>query len=192
MKVLIIFAHPNEESFCAALREQLLAGLAVNSNQVKIHNLYSDKFNPVLSQEELKTEEALEKDSLAISYQRDIVWAQRIIIIHPSYWYGVPAILKGYFDRLLTEGFAYDYVIDHPEPKLQEKKGLLIQTFDAEETLEKNMFEDITRKSVLFTWQYCGVKNWQYFQMFQVNFTTNEQREKWLKKAYELGVNVEQ
>ena len=190
MKVLIIFAHPNEESFCAALREQMLAGLKETAHDIRIHNLYNDRFNPLLSRDELLDKNTLEEDTLAIQYQKDIKWAERVIIIHPSYWYATPAILKGYFDRLLTEGFAYDYVIDHPEPKLLGKKGILIQTFDAEESLEMEMFEDVTRKTVLYTWSYCGLKEWQYFRMFRVNFSTDEQRKRWLKQAYKLGKNL--
>ena len=191
MNVLIIFAHPNEKSFCAAIREQIIAGLKTKNHQIRTHNLYKDKFNPILSRKELLDKRELENDNQAVKYQKDINWAERIIIIHPAYWYTTPAILKGYFYRLLTEGFAYDYVIEHPEPKLLGKKGLLIQTFDAEEALEKKLFEDVTRKTVLYTWQYCGVEEWQYFSMFQVNFTSNEQRKEWLKQAYNLGLNLE-
>ena len=190
MNVLIIFAHPNEKSFCAALREQLEIGLKESAHEISIHNLYKDKFNPLLSREELLHKDALKKDTLAKRYQEDIKWAERVILVHPSYWYTTPAILKGYFDRLLTEGFAYDYVVDHPEPKLLGKKGLLVQTFDAEESLEKELFEDVTRKTVLYTWSYCGVKEWEYFRLFRVNFSTDEQRKEWLKQAFELGKNL--
>ncbi|MFW9924274.1 MAG: NAD(P)H-dependent oxidoreductase [Candidatus Thorarchaeota archaeon] len=191
MNILIIFAHPDEQSFCASLRDNFIAGLQETNQIIRTHNLYKEKFNPILSREELRDKKTLAQDKQALQYQRDIIWAEIIVIIHPAYWYGVPAILKGYFDRLFTEGFAYDYIIDHPEPKLLGKKGILIQTFDAEEELEKTLFEDTTYKSVYFPWKYCGIDNWERFTMFRVSFVDDVKRNEWLKQAYLLGKNID-
>ena len=190
MNILIIFAHPNERSYCAAIRKKFIAGLKTSNHKVKIHNLYKDNFNPLLSKEELKNKEETLKDPLVKKYRKDIDWADVIALIHPAYWYGVPAILKGYFDRLLEEGFAYDYVVDHPEPKLGNKKGILIQTFDAEEELEKKMFDDITFKSVYFTWKYCGIEKWIRKSFFRVNFVSEMKRVEWLEEIFNLGLKI--
>ncbi|NHJ05301.1 MAG: flavodoxin family protein [Candidatus Heimdallarchaeota archaeon] len=191
MNVLIIFAHPNEESFGYALLKNFQIGLVDANNQIEVHNLYSDKFNPILTKEELLDASKLEEDPLIMKYRKDIQWANIIVIMHPAYWYSTPAILKGYFDRILVEGFAYDYVNENPIPKLLNKKGILIQTFDTEEHLEKSLFEDITYKTVYFTWKYCGIENWKRFTLFRVNFVSNEKREEWLKQIYTFGLNIE-
>ena len=187
MNVLIIFAHPNENSFCAALLQKMIDGLKEASHQIKIHDLYRDKFNPILSKEELLDFKKTETDQLVILYREEIKWAEVIVFIHPSYWYGPPAILKGYFDRILADGFAYDYIIDHPEPKFTKKQGVLIQTFDAEEELEKKQFDDITFKSVYYTWKYCGIEKWKRFSFFRVNFVTDQQRIEWLDEIYNFS-----
>ena len=187
MNVLIIFAHPNENSFGAALLQKLIDGLKEANHQVKLQDLYRDEFRPKLSKEELLDSKKIETDQLVIRYRNEIDWADVIVLLHPSYWYGPPAILKGYFDRILIDGFAFDYVIDHPEPKFTNKKGVLIQTFDAEEAIEKKQFDDITFKSVYYTWKYCGIEEWTRFSFFRVNFVSNNKREEWLEQIYDFG-----
>ncbi len=191
MNVLIIYAHPKENSFCSAIKEMIVKGLKINKNTVRIHDLYYSKFNPLLSKEELLGEtKSLSGFKTIVKKQHDIKWANVIIIIHPAWWYGVPAILKGYFDRVLTEGFAFNYEVDHPVPLLTDKKGILIQTFDVEEQLEKEFFGDITYKSVYYVWKYCGVEDWQKFAKFRVNFVSKEQREEWLEEVYQMALKI--
>ncbi|RLI67701.1 MAG: hypothetical protein DRP02_14025 [Candidatus Gerdarchaeota archaeon] len=190
MKVLVIYAHPNKKSFCAAIKQALLKGLEKNQNEVRIHDLYEMKFDPILSYEELVLKEGKEDQEQLKKLQQDILWAKKIIIIHPTWWYGTPAILKGYFDRVLSEGFAYRYETDHPVPLLQGKEGMIIQTFDAEEKVEKGLLEDIAYKNIYFTWSYCGITKWQRVEFFEVNFVDNKQRQKWLQSVQELGARI--
>jgi len=191
MNVLIIFAHPNKESFCSAIKNTLFESLKANKNDIRVHDLYNDKFNPKLSKIELTGESKKISDfKLVKNYQADIKWANTIIIIHPAWWYGAPAILKGYFDRVLSEGFAFIYKDDEPEPKLTGKNGILIQTFDATEEMEKKLFNEITYKSIFYTWKYCGVVDWVYKAFFRVNFVTHEQRTSWLQEIVNIGKNI--
>jgi len=191
MNILIIFAHPNEESFCSAIKKKLVEGLEENKNDVRIHDLYYSNFNPSLSKIELIGDpKTLADYKTILNYQQDINWANVIIIIHPAWWYGVPAILKGYFDRVLAEGFAFTYEDDTPDPKLLNKKGILIQTFDATEEMEKELFSEVTSKSVFYTWKYCGIVDWQHKAMFRVNYVSQEQRIKWLEEIYVIGKSI--
>jgi NAD(P)H dehydrogenase (quinone) len=191
MNILIIYAHPNEESFCSAIKEKLVEGLEVNKNIVRIHDLYSSNFNPKLSKTELVGDpKTLTGYKTIEKYQQDIIWANLIIIIHPAWWYGAPAILKGYFDRVLTEGFAFIYENDEPDPKLLNKNGFLIQTFDATEEMEKELFNDITYRNIFYTWKYCGVEDWQRKAFHRVNFVSKEQRTKWLDEIYVIGKSI--
>jgi len=193
MNVLVIFAHPNNQSFCAALKEAFLRGLKDSQQTVRVQDLYALQFDPLLRTDELlkkETKKTTSSHHLEDNLREDLRWAELITIIHPVWWYGAPAILKGYFDRILSEGFAYNYKNEEAIPLLTGKKGLLIQTFDAEEKIEKELLEDISYKNIFFTWRYCGVTDWRRWQLFRVSFVARKQREEWLKEAYELGKNI--
>lgn len=191
MNILIIYAHPNEESFCSSIKKKLVEGLKENKNDVRIHDLYSSNFNPILSKIELIGDpKTLSDYKTILNYQQEIDWANIIAIIHPAWWYGAPAILKGYFDRVLAEGFAFTFEDDKPDPKLHNKKGILIQTFDATEEMEKELFNEVTSKSIFYTWKYCGVEDWQHKAMFRVSFVSQEQRIKWLEEIYVIGKSI--
>lgn len=191
MNILIIYAHPNEESFCSAIKKKLVEGLMENKNTVRIHDLYSSNFNPILSKIELIGDpKTLTDYETILNFQHDIDWANIIVIIHPAWWYGAPAILKGYFDRVLAEGFAFTYEDDKPDPKLLNKKGILIQTFDATEEMEKEQFNEVTSKTVFYTWKYCGIEDWRHKAMFRVNYVSQEQRIKLLEEIYVIGKSI--
>ncbi|MBK5114127.1 MAG: NAD(P)H-dependent oxidoreductase [Candidatus Heimdallarchaeota archaeon] len=191
MNVLIIYAHPNEESFCSAIKKKLVEGLEVNKNIIRIHDLYNSDFNPKLSKIELIGDPKTLSDYKTIEkYQQDIIWANLIIIIHPVWWYGAPAIMKGYFDRVLAEGFAFIFENDAPDPKLLDKKGIIIQTFDATEEMEQKQFHDITYKNIYYTWKYCGVEDWQRKAFHRVNHVSHEQRTKWLNEINVIGKSI--
>ena len=107
MKHLVIYAHPNEQSLNGYLKQVVVEHLAKNGHEVKVRDLYQLNFNPVLSLEDMagqrigKVEEDVKKE------QDYIVWADCITFIHPIWWTGLPAILKGYIDRVFSYGFAY-------------------------------------------------------------------------------------
>ncbi|NHJ39023.1 MAG: NAD(P)H-dependent oxidoreductase, partial [Asgard group archaeon] len=123
MKVLIIYAHPNERSFCSAVKDKLIDGLSFNKNTIRVHNLYEEKFNPILSKEELiEYPKNLNENEEIKKYQQDIKWAQIICIIHPVWWYGPPAIMKGYIEKIITEGFAFVFKDNQSIPMLIDKK----------------------------------------------------------------------
>ena len=102
-KHLIIFAHPNTNSFTQALVQQAVQASEQQNAQVVVRDLYAMNFQPVLSQAEMKGEISQE----VLQEQQYIREADLITLIYPVWWMGFPAILKGYLDRVLTHGFAY-------------------------------------------------------------------------------------
>ncbi len=107
MNHLIIFAHPNSQSFNTALLEKVCEASQTEGVNLIVRNLYQMNFNPVLEWPELsdvfrgKVLEEIKQE------QQYIQQADLITLIYPLWWMGFPAILKGYFDRVLTHGFAY-------------------------------------------------------------------------------------
>jgi NAD(P)H dehydrogenase (quinone) len=126
MKHLIILAHPNAESFSSSLVKALHSHLVSEGNEVKTRNLYEIGFNPVLSADDFSAF-ADKKTPKDIAVEQEYVkWADHIIFVFPVWWGGMPAILKGYVDRVFSEGFAYEYVGDGANVLLPPLKGSTI------------------------------------------------------------------
>jgi NAD(P)H dehydrogenase (quinone) len=191
MNILVIYAHPNENSYCSAIKNKLLSGLEVNINTIRIHDLYYSGFNPILSKEEIiDYPKTLNKNEQVQKFQHDIKWASVICMIYPVWWYGPPAILKGYIDKIITEGFAFDFVDDHAIPRLTDKKMILIQTYDADENMEMDLNEGISFKSMHNIWSYCGIEDIERVSLFRVSFVDEKQRKVWLDEIYKLGISI--
>ncbi|MCK3659000.1 NAD(P)H oxidoreductase [Pasteurellaceae bacterium Pebbles2] len=104
---LIIFAHPNSNSFTKAMVDQIILASEKAGAETVVRNLYTMNFNPILSQEEIQ---GAYQGILAeeIRYEQQLIHkADLITLVYPLWWMGFPAILKGYLDRVLTAGFAY-------------------------------------------------------------------------------------
>ncbi|WP_314187240.1 NAD(P)H-dependent oxidoreductase [Aggregatibacter kilianii] len=107
MKHLIISAHPNPQSFNRALVEEVIKATRQVGAETVVRDLYTLDFNPVLSWSELNaTMEGIVPAEIKFE-QKLIAEAELITFIYPLWWMGFPAILKGYLDRILSYGFAY-------------------------------------------------------------------------------------
>ncbi|MBI5223195.1 NAD(P)H-dependent oxidoreductase [Candidatus Micrarchaeota archaeon] len=103
---LIVFAHPDsEKSHNALLLKFVREKLEKNREKYQIIDLYKEKFDPLLSKEEWKGE----KNAQIEKYQKMVKEADRLVFIYPVWWYNMPSILKGFFDRVFTNGFAYNF-----------------------------------------------------------------------------------
>jgi NAD(P)H dehydrogenase (quinone) len=110
MKYLIILAHPNPASFSSSLVNALYSHLVNEGNEVKLRNLYEIGFNPVLSADDFVALADNKTPKDIVTEQEYVKWAEHIIFAFPVWWGGMPAIMKGYIDRVFAEGFAYEYV----------------------------------------------------------------------------------
>ncbi|WP_109427337.1 NAD(P)H-dependent oxidoreductase [Aggregatibacter kilianii] len=107
MKHLIISAHPNPQSFNRALVEEVIKATRQAGGEAVVRDLYTLDFNPVLSWRELNASmEGIVPAEIKFE-QKLITEADLITFIYPLWWMGFPAILKGYLDRVLSYGFAY-------------------------------------------------------------------------------------
>jgi len=110
MRVLVIFAHPLGDSYAATLRDTVVAALKTGGHTVDLCDLYQENFAPILSAQERRDYENTSKNTRPVSRQVErLRQAEGIIFVFPSWWYGMPAILKGYFDRVWLPGVAFDF-----------------------------------------------------------------------------------
>ena len=107
MKHLIIFAHPNQQSFNRALVERIVQASHEMNVETIVRDLYTLNFNPILSWDELGACQAGIVPEEVKFEQNLIKAADLITLVYPLWWMGFPAILKGYLDRVLSYGFAY-------------------------------------------------------------------------------------
>lgn len=109
MRILLVYAHPVENSFAAALRDVVMTGLAQSGHQVDLCDLYAEGFRAELSREERLAYHSVPANVATVASDVErLRQAEGVIFVFPSWWYGMPAILKGWFDRVWLPGVAFE------------------------------------------------------------------------------------
>jgi putative NADPH-quinone reductase len=190
MNISIILAHPTPGSFNHALAQTASQTLAANGHTVCFHDLYTERFDPLLPGAEIARDAALEP--AIAQHCAEIAAAGGIVIVHPNWWGQPPAILKGWVDRVLRPGVAYAFLEGDsgegvPVGLLRAETALVFNTSNTAEARERSLFGDPLET----LWQncifgLCGVPRF-YRRMFSVVVTsTPAQRAAWLQQAQEI------
>jgi NAD(P)H dehydrogenase (quinone) len=107
--VYVVYCHPDPASFTAAVRDRAVAALRTGGHDVRVADLYADGFEPALSlQEQVDHHAAPETKPGIATYCASLQWCQAMVFIYPTWWSGQPAMLKGWLDRVLVQGVAWD------------------------------------------------------------------------------------
>ncbi len=194
MKISVILAHPNSESFNHAIAETVQVQLRELGHSVYFHDLHEEDFDPVLSKEEIAKDVSL--PILIEEHCREIVEAEGIIIIHPNWWGQPPAILKGWVDRVIRPGVAYEFIEEDqgegvPNGLLKATTALVFNTSNTSTKREQSVFGDPLEtiwKNCIF--DLCGVKNFQRRMFNIIVVSTEEERQKWLDEVKQIIVNI--
>lgn len=113
MKAYVVFCHPRRDSFCGAAYDRVLAGLAAGGHEVRTCDLYADGFEPALSLADRQAHlvdhrvDPGRRPDIA-RYVEDLGWCEALVLVYPTWWSGQPAVLKGWFDRVLVNGVAWE------------------------------------------------------------------------------------
>ena len=112
MKVLVVLAHPSHESFVSFLSSEVLAELRNAGHEIRHHDLWTENFSPVFTPyERLNHVGDLAEKLVALPELRqhieDLQWCEALVLVYPTWWSGQPAMLKGWFDRVLMNGVAW-------------------------------------------------------------------------------------
>ena len=109
MRILYIYCHPLPESFHAAIRAKALGALAEAGHQVDLLDLYAEKFDPVLTEEGRRHYHDASRNRAGLeNYIARLTSAEALILQFPTWCFGLPAMLKGFFDRMIMPGVAFD------------------------------------------------------------------------------------
>ncbi|SON58245.1 FMN-dependent NADH-azoreductase 2 [Hartmannibacter diazotrophicus] len=125
MRVLVVYSHPVETSFCAAIHKEVVDGLKVAGHEVDDCDLYAENFSPVLTREERIGYHDIPANRANVEdYCRRLEAAEALIIVSPVWNFGWPAMLKGYFDRVFLPGVSFRMENGIVKPNLQHIKKL--------------------------------------------------------------------
>ncbi|MFI8714698.1 NAD(P)H-dependent oxidoreductase [Brevibacillus brevis] len=187
MNILVIIGHPDPESYCSALAHAYMKGAAGKAAQIRTIDLSQIAFDPNLKYGYRKRTE-LEDD---LKEAQDLIrWADHLVIVYPTWWGTMPAILKGFFDRVLLSGFAYKYREGSSlwDKLLTGKTAHLIVTMDFPSWYNRLIYWQaghlVMKRNIL---KFCGIKPVKVTEISGVNASSDEKRKKWLEKVKQLG-----
>lgn len=187
MEISVILAHPKKGSFNHAIAETAVDQLKKNGHAVYFHDLYKEKFDPLLHEEEIPKDVPL--PTAIQRHCREIAEAEGIIIVHPNWWGQPPAILKGWVDRIIRPGVAYEFSEGDkgegiPNGLLKARAALVFNTSNTPEEREEKVFGDPLEtiwKNCVFG--LCGVHTF-YRKMFRIVVISTEiERVNWLQEV---------
>ncbi len=189
MHVSVILAHPNSQSFNHAIAQTAISELRQNGHQVSFHDLYAERFDPILPTSEFPKGASVPAD--VERHCQEISGADGILIVHPKWWGQPPAILKGWVDRVIRPGVAYEFLDGDqgegiPIGLLKARVACVFNTSNTMPEREARVFGDPLEtlwKNCIFG--LCGIRVF-YRETFSVVVTsTPEQRQEWLAKVRE-------
>ncbi|NTV76529.1 MAG: NAD(P)H-dependent oxidoreductase [Methanothrix sp.] len=189
MRVLVILAHPRSNSFNHAIGEAAVHVLEAEGHQVAFHDLYAEGFDPILGWKEIPKGSQI--DGTIAMHCRDLVEAEGIIVVHPNWWGMPPAMLKGWVDRVIRPGVAYEFLEGDsgdgvPRGLLQARIALVFNTSNTPLQREQEAFGDPLQtlwKNCIFG--LCGIGDFRRKSYGVVVTSTKVQRQAWLDDVRE-------
>jgi len=202
MKVLIVHAHPESQSFTAALRDQAVSTLQAQGHEVQVSDLYAMDWNAVASASDFTSREnpdylvyALEQrlgvksQSIAADIRGELdklLWADLLILNFPIFWFSAPAMLKGWIDRVLVSGVCYGGKRFYDQGGLAGKKALVTVTLGGREHMFgegaiHGPLEDMLRPILRGTLAYVGFEVLEPFVAWHVPYISAEARADFLR-----------
>ncbi len=106
-RALVVYCHPSNESFVAAVRDRVVAGLTLGGAEVRLTDLYADGFDPAFSAIERANHLEPGTDESIASHGDDLQWCDTLVLVYPTWWSGQPGMLKGWMDRVWVNGVAW-------------------------------------------------------------------------------------
>lgn len=185
MKVVIVFNHPYEGSFGNAILNSVTKGLKDANHEIDLMHLDNDGFNPVMSKADLKAfVDHKPVDPQVIDYNERLKKADHLIFIFPIWWDLMPAMTKGFVDRVLSPGVVYDH---HPRgfglvPLLKNLKGVtVITTMNKPKIMYSLLIGNLIKKAMIKSvFKTMGYKNLKWISYNMVKSVSQEKRAKWL------------
>ena len=195
MKTLIVFNHPYGGSYCASIMAAVEKGLDKSSQPYKTINLDQEEFDPVMRSKDLIAfagagrtgEEALAVvDEMVIRYKGMLEWAEHLVMIFPIWWMTMPAMMKGFVDKVIFPAVAYNMDKGKLVSRLPIRKVTVITTMNTPADVYRDSFNNSIEGSLIKgTFRQIGIEDIQWISLNGVKQASQEQRVTWLDEIYQ-------
>jgi putative NADPH-quinone reductase len=178
-KALVVLCHPNRSGFNHAIAESAVKELK-KDHEVEFVDLYRASFDPILPYEEIPRKFSF--DETVLNYYDAVQSSDTFVFVHPDWWGGPPALLKGFIDRVFRPGVTYEYEGNEFLSKkklelLSGKKAFVFTTTDYPEPEGLYPPAEIWKTNVF---SYCGIKDSAIYTFFETYHSTFEARHAWI------------
>ena len=186
-RILVILGHPFKASLCGAFAEAYAEEALKVGHEVRMIRLGELQFDAVRRERDQPLEPCLQ------AAQADILWAQHLVFVYPTWWGGLPSLLKGFFDRAFLAGFAFKYRVNSIwwDRLLSGRSAQLIVTMDTPPWYYRFFFKmpghNQMRKTIL---GFCGIKPVAITNFGPIKRSTVEKRAQWIYKVRQLAAKA--
>jgi len=186
-KITVILGHPSRESFCSAIMQSYVEGAKEAGAEVKEIYMGDLKFDPTLWKGYSAIQEL--EDDLKKA-QEDMRWADHLVFIYPTWWGGMPSLMKGFVDRIFLPGFGFKFHKGKPSPDrlLSGKSARLIVTMDNKQKVSEKLFgapSVIALKRIVL--EFCGISPVRTFIVSSLRKFNDEKKNALLSDIKEMG-----
>jgi putative NADPH-quinone reductase len=185
MNIYVIIGHQRQGSFCHAIVSAAVEELKAAGHEVVYHDLYAEKFDPILPDEEIPRDAEL--DPVVEQHCRELSAADGYVVVHPNWWSTPPAMLKGWIDRVWRQGVVYRFTPDGVEQLLRGKRAVVFTTSNTPRDDELRLYGDPLEnfwKACVFG--LCGVDDFHRRNFESIIMSTPEQRKGWLDEVRQI------
>lgn len=195
MNTVIIYNHPYDGSFCHAILESVIRGDKKAGHNIDVIDLDKDKFNPVMTSADLlafKNQEMI--DTKSLDYVNRLKKADNLMFIFPIWWELMPAMTKGFIDKVLFPRSTYEYSKSGNSmltllPNL--KNTFVISTMNTPKLMYKFIYGNAIKRSLINgSLKKTGIKNVKWISFNMVKFSKLEKRKSWLENLEEKISNI--
>lgn len=194
MRVAIVFNHPYEGSYCNAILQAVIKGLQKAGHEADLMHLDRDNFDPVMRSKDLSAFARAKKegeniytdiDPQVLEYKRRLEQADHLVLIFPVWWELMPAMTKGFIDKVIFPGVSYDYAgngLKMVSRFTRLKSTTVITTQNTPALLYRIFFGNALKYALLRgTFWKIGFPKRKWINLCMVKFVSDKKHEKWLK-----------
>ena len=160
MNHLIVYCHPNPKSFCHAIKEAAVEVSLAKGHETVVRDLYALGFDPVLKGSDFVAFRSGQVPADIAEEQKHVAWADLMTFVYPVWWTGLPAMVKGYIDRVYSNGFAYSYGETGPVGLLKGKRAVVFSTMGTPNVYyeQSGMLPAMHKTSDTGIFEFCAVE----------------------------------
>jgi NAD(P)H dehydrogenase (quinone) len=193
MRVLVVYCHPCAESFNAAVKETVLSTLEGAGHDIRLLDLYVEGFEPAMSAEERRSYHEPDSNVQPVAEHVEAInWCEMIVFVYPTWWFGLPAMLKGWFDRVWVPHVTFEMPTERSgmKPKMQHITKIAVVTTCGATWLVSKYVGEPGRRTILRGMRALCATNCRtlYLAHYKMDSSTPESRSRYLAKIrHRLG-----